>query len=108
MRSFRSRGSSVPEPGSTCSLPALPMAAPSLKLPRSYRMLQSLPPANAKGLYMGGTPVATRPHVTSRPVKQQKTEPQPTSPSVLSIEVYQGDKKPDIVKFPEQNGEEPK
>src|SRR5580658_837206 len=54
--------------------------------------------ANAKGLYMGGTPVATRPHVTSRPVKQQKTEPPPTSPSVLSIEVYQGDKKPDIVK----------
>src|SRR6202161_4136005 len=64
--------------------------------------------ANAKGLYMGGTPVAARPHVTSRPVKQQKTEPPPTSPSVLSIEVYQGDKKPDIVKFPEQNGEEPK
>ena len=64
--------------------------------------------ANAKGLYMGGTPVAARPHVTIRPVKQQKTEPPPTSPSVLSIEVYQGDKKPDIVKFPEQNGEEPK
>ncbi|MFZ0952968.1 MAG: Flp pilus assembly protein CpaB [Candidatus Sulfotelmatobacter sp.] len=62
---------------------------------------------NAKGLYMGGTPVAARPHVTVRPVRQ-KTEPPPTSPSVLSIEVYQGDKKPDVVKFPEQNGEDPK
>jgi len=64
--------------------------------------------ANAKGLYMGGTPVAARPRVTIRPVKQPKTETPPTSPSVLSVEVYQGDKKPDIVKFPEQNGEEPK
>src|SRR5580698_3106891 len=63
--------------------------------------------ANAKGLYMGGTPVAARPRITVRAVKQ-KTEPPPTSPSVLSIEVYQGDKKPDIVKFPEQNGEDPK
>jgi pilus assembly protein CpaB len=63
--------------------------------------------ANAKGLYMGGTPVAARPRPTTRSVRQ-KTEPPPTSPSVLSIEVYQGDKKPDIVKFPEQNGEEPK
>ncbi len=62
---------------------------------------------NAKGLYMGGTPIAARPHVTVRPVRQ-KTEPPPTSPSVLSIEVYQGDKKPDVVKFPEQNGEDPK
>lgn len=62
---------------------------------------------NAKGLYMSGTPVAARPHVTIRPVKQ-KTEPPPTSPSVLSIEVYQGDKKPDVVKFPDQNGEDPK
>ncbi len=63
--------------------------------------------ANAKGLYMGGTPVAVRPRITIRPVKQ-KTETPPTSPSVLSIEVYQGDKKPDVVKFPEQNAEDPK
>jgi pilus assembly protein CpaB len=65
-------------------------------------------PANAKGLYKGGTPAAAPPRVTVRPVRQQKkTEPPPPSPSVLSIEVYQGDKKPDIVKFPEQS-EEPK
>jgi len=56
----------------------------------------SVDPANAKGLYKGGTPVAT-PRSPVRPVKQHKAEPAP-SPSVLSVEVYQGDKKPDIVK----------
>src|SRR5277367_6589453 len=61
--------------------------------------------ANAKGLYMGGTPVAARPRITIHPVKQAKTEKPPPSPSVLSVEVYQGDKKPDVVKFPEQSGE---
>jgi pilus assembly protein CpaB len=65
--------------------------------------------ANAKGLYKGGTPAVTPPHATVRPVRQHpKTEQPPPSPSVLSIEVYQGDKKPDIVKFPEQSGEDPK
>jgi pilus assembly protein CpaB len=69
----------------------------------------SVEAANAKGLYKGGTPAVAPPHVTTRPVKQhQKTEQPPASPSVLSIEVYQGDKKPDIVKFPEQSGEDPK
>ncbi len=61
--------------------------------------------ANAKGLYKAGTPPpAPRPVI--RPVKQPKTEKPPPSPSVLSVEVYQGDKKPDVVKFPEQSGEQ--
>ena len=64
--------------------------------------------ANAKGLYKGGTVVAAPPRTTVHPVKQQKTEKPPPSPSVLSIEVYQGDKKPDVFKFPEQSNEEPK
>jgi len=64
-------------------------------------------PANARGLYKGGTPVAPpRPQV--HPVKEHKTVPAPPPPSVLSVEVYQGDKKPDVVKFPEQSGEDPK
>jgi pilus assembly protein CpaB len=67
----------------------------------------SVDPANAKGLYKGGTPILAAPHVPIRPVKQHKTEP-PPPPSILSVEVYQGDKKPDIVKFPEQNSDEPK
>ncbi len=62
--------------------------------------------ANAKGLYMGGTPVAARPRVTIRPVKQ-KTEPPPSSPSVLSIEVIKGDKKTEVT-LPQEGGEDPK
>src|SRR5258708_5178703 len=62
--------------------------------------------ANAKGLYKGGT--VAPPRAIVHPIKQQKTEKPPPSPSVLSIEVYQGDKKPDVVKFPEQNTEDPK
>src|SRR6266849_6452805 len=54
--------------------------------------------ANAKGLYKGGT--VAPPRTIVHPIKQQKTEKPAPSPSVLSIEVYQGDKKPDVVKFP--------
>ncbi len=63
--------------------------------------------ANAKGLYKGGTPVAVTPRVTIHPVKQQKTEKPPPSPSVLSVEVYKGDKKT-VVALPEQGSEDPK
>src|SRR5579872_4575107 len=61
--------------------------------------------ANAKGLYKGGTPPPA-PHTSVHPVKQQahKAEPAP-APTVLSVEVYQGDKKPDVVKFPEGGDE---
>jgi pilus assembly protein CpaB len=64
--------------------------------------------ANAKGLYKGGTPAATPPPVHTHTVRLPKTQTPPPAPSVLSIEVYQGDKKPDVVKFPEQGSEEPK
>jgi pilus assembly protein CpaB len=65
--------------------------------------------ANAKGLYKGGTPQAAPPPVHVRPIKQSLKTVPPPSPSVLSIEVYQGDKKtPDVAKFPEQSGEDPK
>lgn len=64
--------------------------------------------ANAKGLYKGGTPAAAPPPIHVHPVKMLKTQQPPPLPSVLSIEVYQGDKKPDVVKFPEQNSEDPK
>src|ERR1700692_670943 len=61
--------------------------------------------ANARGLYKGGTP-SPPPRAAVHPVKH-KAEP-PPSPSVLSVEVYQGDKKPDVVKFPEESSEQPK
>jgi len=64
--------------------------------------------ANAKGLYKGGTPFVAPPRAPVRALKQQKPAPPSPSPSVLSVEVYQGDKKPDIVKFPEQTGEDSK
>jgi pilus assembly protein CpaB len=64
--------------------------------------------ANARGLYKGGTPIPTPAHAPVRPVKMHKAETPPPSPSVLSVEVYQGDKKPDVVKFPEQGADEPK
>ncbi|MGA8216078.1 MAG: Flp pilus assembly protein CpaB [Candidatus Sulfotelmatobacter sp.] len=63
--------------------------------------------ANAKGLYKGGTPAASPPRTNIRPVRQQKTEKPPPSPSVLSVEVYKGDKKT-VVPLPEQSGEDPK
>jgi pilus assembly protein CpaB len=63
--------------------------------------------ANAKGLYKGGTPAAP-PRAPVHPVRQQKkTQQPPPSPSVLSIEIYKGDKKT-TVDLPEQNGEDPK
>jgi len=67
-----------------------------------------VPPANAKGLYKGGTPAAAPPPVHIRPAKQQKAQPPAPPPSVFSVEVYQGDKKQPDVKFPEQGSEEPK
>jgi pilus assembly protein CpaB len=61
---------------------------------------------NAKGLYKGGTPIVA-PRAPVRPVNQHKAEQPPPPPSVLSVEVYQGDKKKDVVSFPEQS-EDPK
>jgi pilus assembly protein CpaB len=57
--------------------------------------------SSSKGIYKGlpipVTPVVERPHVMKK-----KTEQVPPPPTVFSIEVYQGDKKPDVVKFPEE------
>src|SRR5580700_699644 len=66
----------------------------------------SVDPANAKGLYKGGTPAAA-PRVTIRPVRLPKTEKPAPPPSVFSVEVYKGDKKT-VVPLPEQSGEDPK
>jgi pilus assembly protein CpaB len=62
---------------------------------------------NAKGLYKGGTPPAAPPS-HAHAVRQPKVQQPAPAPSVLSIEVYQGDKKKDVVNFPEQGTEEPK
>lgn len=59
--------------------------------------------ANAKGLYKGGTPTAA-PVVHARPVKSQPKPQAAPAPSVLNVEVYQGDKKPETVKCTEEGG----
>ena len=64
--------------------------------------------ANAKGLYKGGTPLAAPPTVHPRPVKLQKSQSPPPTPSILGVEIYQGDKKKEVVNFPEQGSEDPK
>jgi pilus assembly protein CpaB len=60
---------------------------------------------NAKGLYRGGTPVAAAPTPHVQSARPPKVQPQPAS--ILGIEVYQGDKKKEVVNFPE-GSEEPK
>ncbi|MGB8580126.1 MAG: Flp pilus assembly protein CpaB [Candidatus Sulfotelmatobacter sp.] len=60
---------------------------------------------NAKGLYRGGTPVAAAPTPRVHSARPPKVQPQPAS--ILGIEVYQGDKKKEVVNFPE-GSEEPK
>ena len=67
----------------------------------------SVDPANAKGLYKGGTAPAAPPRAAVRPVKQQKTEKPPPPPPVRSVDVYKGDKKT-VTPLPEENGEDPK
>jgi pilus assembly protein CpaB len=63
--------------------------------------------ANAKGLYKGGTVTVAPPRPTVHAVRQPKTEKPPPSPSVLSVEVYKGDKKT-VVPLPEQSAEDPR
>jgi pilus assembly protein CpaB len=67
----------------------------------------SVDPANAKGLYKGGTAPTAPPKPTVHVVKQKKTEKPPPAPSVLSVEVYKGDKKT-VVPLAEQSSDEPK
>jgi len=63
-----------------------------------------VPPSVSRALYRGGAP----PPPTHAPVVHhpaiKPTTPIPTSTGV-SVEVYQGDKKPDVVKFPEEGSE---
>jgi pilus assembly protein CpaB len=65
--------------------------------------------ANARGLYKGGTPPPAAPKIAAVHPAKHKVETTAPAPSVLNVEVYQGDKaKPDIVKFPEESGDGPK
>lgn len=52
--------------------------------------------ANARGLYKGGTPPPVQAPVHTHPVKMKTPPPSAPPPSVLSVEVYQGDKKSNV------------
>jgi pilus assembly protein CpaB len=58
--------------------------------------------SNEKGLYQGMAAAAAAPPPVRHIVSKKKTEA-PATPAVTSIEVYQGDKKPDVVNCSEEN-----
>jgi pilus assembly protein CpaB len=63
-----------------------------------------VPTSNSRGLYRGlAAPVVAQPVVHR--VAAKKSTPLPPPSTGVSIEVYQGDKKPDVVKFPDDNSE---
>ncbi len=63
-----------------------------------------VPASNSRGLYRGvATPAPTQP-VVHRTAMKKVTSIPPASTGV-SVEVYQGDKKPDVVKFPDESSE---
>jgi pilus assembly protein CpaB len=69
---------------------------------------QEVAAANAKGLYKGGTPAAAPPAHVAHSAKMQKTPPPAPPPSVVGVEVYQGDKKKEVVNFSDSDSEQPK
>ena len=75
----------------------------SLRNPLDTRQ-DDVPASSERGLYKGGPPASAAP-VVHHAVSKKKAE-QPAAapgPSVMSIEVYKGDKKPDVVSCTEEN-----
>ena len=64
-----------------------------------------VPSSNSRGLYRGAAMPASvqSPVVHHTPIKRVTTAPSPSTG--ISVEVYQGDKKMDVVKFPDENSE---
>jgi pilus assembly protein CpaB len=66
---------------------------------------EEVPPSSARALFKGVS-VAPSPSPVRHAIKRVvKDTPPPPPPTVLSVEVYQGDKKQEIVKFPEESPE---
>lgn len=63
-----------------------------------------VPASNSRGLYRGIAPAVVRqPVIRHTPTKKAPSLPSPSTG--VSVEVYQGDKKMDVVKFPDENPE---
>ena len=63
-----------------------------------------VPASNSRGLYRITSPAPAQPVAVHHTVMKKITPPPPASTGV-SVEVYQGDKKPDVVKFPDEGSE---
>jgi len=61
--------------------------------------------SGARGLYKGSAPIAPAVHAPVHHAAVKPTTPLPPASTGVSIEVYQGDKKPDVVKFPDESSE---
>jgi pilus assembly protein CpaB len=62
--------------------------------------------SNSRGLYrLGALPVAPTPAPVHHNAVKKAAPPVAPASTGVSIEVYQGDKKPDVVKFPDENSE---
>jgi pilus assembly protein CpaB len=61
--------------------------------------------SNEKGLYKGGFAAPPAAPVVHHAAPKKTAEAPAPTPSVLSVEVYQGDKKPEVVKCTEENCE---
>lgn len=57
-----------------------------------------VPPSNSRALYRGMAPAPSPVHIAARHVTEPKITPPPPADTGVSVEVYQGDKKPDLVK----------
>ena len=64
-----------------------------------------VPSSNSRGLYKGGAVAPTPVHVPVRRVTPAKATPTVPASNGVSVEVYQGDKKMDVVKFPDEASE---
>ncbi len=63
-----------------------------------------VPSSNSRGLYKGMAAPAPV-HAPVRHIVTAKATPPPPASTGVSVEVYQGDKKMDVVKFPDENSE---
>jgi pilus assembly protein CpaB len=64
-----------------------------------------VPSSNSRGLYRGMAAPAPTHQIVHHTAVQRVTPLPPPGATGVSVEVYQGDKKPDVVKFPDENSE---
>jgi len=64
-----------------------------------------VPSSNSRGLYKGVAAPPVQPVAHHTAVAKKTVTPLPPAATGVSVEIYQGDKKPDVVKFPDENSE---